>query len=158
MSCGHIRMQDDLPVEHVDFTKDGKCIGCGACCSNVIPLTPTEIKAIQRYVKQHNIRPCNHIPAMMRGPAIDWVCPFRDESQEKCLIYEVRPLVCRLYKCDQTVADIKQQCREHAKVFRKLKATDMWAYFFGRLQPGAAELKSKTVCNAMKLLAAEAKK
>lgn len=28
-------------------------------------------------------------------------CPFRDDKNKKCQIYEVRPYICRVFKCDQ---------------------------------------------------------
>lgn len=32
---------------------------------------------------------------------VDMTCPFRDERNKKCLIYEIRPEICRVFKCDQ---------------------------------------------------------
>lgn len=29
-----------------NFTKDGKCSGCGGCCSNLLPMSPKEIDVI----------------------------------------------------------------------------------------------------------------
>ena len=34
-----------------NFCKDGRCIGCGKCCSDLLPLSSKEIKEIKRYIK-----------------------------------------------------------------------------------------------------------
>jgi Fe-S-cluster containining protein len=33
--------------------------------------------------------------------AVDMTCPFRDERNKKCLIYEIRPEICRVFQCNQ---------------------------------------------------------
>ena len=32
-----------------NFTKNGKCISCGNCCTALLPMTKTELKTIQRF-------------------------------------------------------------------------------------------------------------
>lgn len=42
-------MQDalrELQSECQDFTKNGKCTGCGSCCSNILPMTEEEVGII----------------------------------------------------------------------------------------------------------------
>lgn len=80
-----------------NFTINGKCSQCGQCCSNLLPLSKSEIKRIKDYVKKHRIKEQRH-NAMM---AVDMTCPFRDEINKKCLIYEIRPEICRVFKCNQ---------------------------------------------------------
>lgn len=84
-----------------DNTKGGKCTQCGECCSCMLPLSEREIKEIKDYVRKNNIRPVKH----MRIPecvSMDLVCPFCDTKKpvEKCSIYEIRPLICRLFVCN----------------------------------------------------------
>jgi hypothetical protein len=31
----------------------------------------------------------------------DMTCPFRDDLNKKCLIYEIRPEICRVFQCNQ---------------------------------------------------------
>ena len=39
-----------------DFTTDGECIQCGACCSNYLPMTKREVARIHKYIKDNNVR------------------------------------------------------------------------------------------------------
>lgn len=65
-----------------------KCDNCGECCYFILA-TKTEISKIQSYVTFHNIKPIKHKDIGK--------CCFRDEKQKKCLIYAVRPTICRLF-------------------------------------------------------------
>lgn len=38
------QVYEDMEHGVCDFTKDGKCSGCGQCCSVYLPLSPGEIK------------------------------------------------------------------------------------------------------------------
>ena len=91
-----------------DFTVGGECVQCGACCSNMLPVTVGELKAIKAYIKRHKIKPNEK-----RGGAdvMDLRCPFLDESKEKekCMIYEVRPMICKKYRCDLKVTDVTKK-------------------------------------------------
>lgn len=69
------------------------CTGCGRCCSNLLPLTSREIKTIRRYIKKKGIEA---IPSLN-----EMDCPFCDYTkQNKCLIYDVRPEICRAFYCN----------------------------------------------------------
>ena len=96
------RMIKDFNNGTYDFTKKGKCTGCGACCSNLLPMTDDEIVVIKQYVKANNIKEQSHIVAPLATPTIDLTCPFLDNSKscDKCAIYEVRPKICRDFICD----------------------------------------------------------
>ena len=85
-----------------DFTIDGKCSGCGECCSNMLPMSADEVRQIKTYIKKHNIKEQRH--NFLQG--IDMTCPFRDELNRKCLVYEVRPAICREFVCNHTIEDI----------------------------------------------------
>lgn len=91
----------DMEQGVYDFTDNGKCIGCGKCCSNYLPLSSREAKEIHRYMKKHHITEKKH-NAPTITPVFDMTCPFLDESKscEKCSIYPVRPMICRDFKCD----------------------------------------------------------
>lgn len=90
-----------------NFCKDGKCIGCGSCCSALLPLSDKEIRIIKKYVKKKKIKPHRHIA--VNANAIDLTCPFLDNRKtcEKCDIYEVRPKICREFICCQPPSKIK---------------------------------------------------
>lgn len=89
-----------------DCTVNGECSNCGGCCGNMLPLSEQEIKTIKKYMKHHPINEQTH-----RYPTasimIDDSCPFRSDTEKKCLIYEVRPAICRDYRCDKPKQGIK---------------------------------------------------
>ena len=97
---------DDMKSGVYDFTKDGKCTGCGSCCSNLLPMTKKEVDEIRRYVKKNNI--CEiHYLFPIATPVLNMTCPFLDLSKgkDKCRIYSVRPSVCRGFSCNKEVRD-----------------------------------------------------
>lgn len=91
-----------------NFTKNGQCSQCGMCCSNLLPLTDKEIETIQKYIKHHGIRQQKHF-LPLAGPGVDLSCPFLDSGKrtEKCLIYEVRPLICSAFLCSEPNGAVK---------------------------------------------------
>lgn len=95
--------QHSLPDhEPQDFTDNGRCVECGNCCSNYLPLTPSDIRRIRGYIKQHNIKPVQHVPVNVLATAnIDLTCPFLNDTKptHKCSIYSVRPEICRAFTC-----------------------------------------------------------
>lgn len=97
------QVRKDMEHGVYDMTDNGKCTGCGNCCSNLLPMTEKEINTIRQYIKKHHIKECKHgIP--LAEPVIDLTCPFLDDSKktEKCRIYEVRPHICREFICCQS--------------------------------------------------------
>lgn len=58
--------------------------GCGDCCG-LVPVTETEYKRVERYIKENDIVPQDN----------DDQCPFF--QQGKCVVYPVRPLICQLF-------------------------------------------------------------
>lgn len=85
-------------IHITNYTCEGKCSGCGRCCGDILHLSKKEIKEIDKYLKKHKVE------ATPRNImfAYDNTCPFRDEEKRICKIYEVRPQICRVYKCDKT--------------------------------------------------------
>lgn len=92
-----------------NFCVDGKCSGCGNCCSGLLPVSDNELDKIKRYIKRNNIKPCRHgVPH--REKLLDMTCPFMDESKKdkKCRIYDVRPMICRTFQCNIPPSEIKE--------------------------------------------------
>ena len=82
-----------LNVKIKDNSICGKCSKCGECCSNFLPVSQSEVDIIQKYVIEHNIRPQKTMLVMKNM----LTCPYYDGK--KCLIYEVRPLICKEFYC-----------------------------------------------------------
>lgn len=89
----------DMEDNIYNYTKDGKCSGCGNCCTNLLPMSPKEIDRIHRYIEKHGIKECKHL-FPVATPTYDMTCPFRNNDKGNCMIYEVRPEICRQFICD----------------------------------------------------------
>lgn len=94
----------DMKSGNMDFTVDGKCSGCGQCCSNYLPVGVHEVRNIHRYIEKHDVKEVKRFGPSMA--MIDMVCPFRSDLEQKCLIYPVRPAICRDYQCDKPQKEI----------------------------------------------------
>ncbi len=70
-------------------TRKGKCVKCGECCSNFLPLSNSEIERLRAYIAEHRIPLRDHEPD----------CPFLS-PEKRCTVYEMRPLICRVYRCN----------------------------------------------------------
>lgn len=95
----------------------GNCSKCGECCTNLLPISQKELDTIQEYVIKNKIRPQTQILVMQNR----LTCPYY--NGKKCLIYEVRPLICKEFYC------YKEPSMEMAKKFEKDNyiVVDMWA-------------------------------
>ena len=102
---------DVLNSSPTDLTRKGKCTGCGECCSNILPLSDAEIKRIKAYIKLNNVQEQKHfIIGMATKPDMDFACPFMKVSGNKrCVIYEIRPEICRDYVCNKSSKDISEE-------------------------------------------------
>lgn len=93
-----------------DRTKVHKesCTQCGECCADTIPLTDEEIKMMKDYVQRNGIKPnldksktaTIHFK-IDKEEMTDFKCPLRNENG--CMIYKVRPYICRVFSCDDQV-------------------------------------------------------
>ena len=79
---------------------DGKCSGCGGCCTDMLPLTAKELQRIKIYVREHRLPEHRQAPFFDQG-AVDFTCPFRNETAQCCDIYAVRPKICRNFICSK---------------------------------------------------------
>lgn len=95
----------------------GNCSKCGECCTNLLPISQKELDTIQKYVIENKIRPQTQILVMQNR----LTCPYY--NGKKCLIYEVRPLICKEFFC------YKKPSIEMAKKLEKDNyiVIDMWA-------------------------------
>lgn len=80
-------------TEIIDNSVCGNCSKCGECCTNFLPVSQKEVEKIQKYVIEHKIRPQKQMLVMQNRLS----CPYYDGK--KCLVYEVRPLICKEFYC-----------------------------------------------------------
>ena len=111
-------IQREADHKVVDFTSNGRCSNCGACCSGYLPLSAQEIRRIHEYVNQHGIQEQHNGVAVMVGPMLDMTCPFRDNIHKRCLIYSVRPEICRAFQCNQPIQVIEERKRRFMEMNR----------------------------------------
>ena len=110
-----------------NFTSCGECSNCGSCCTNMLPISGKEKKTIKRYIQKHGIKEQLHrYPT--KAPMLDCTCPFRSDAEKKCLIYEIRPEICRVFRCDNPMEKIKA---DRATYYHKYSLTNMREEFFG---------------------------
>lgn len=97
------KVQRDMARGVTDFTDNGRCVGCGQCCTNLLPMTDKEIKRIKRYIREHSIKE-QKVSPLYAKPMFDLTCPFmrKDVSKDRCTIYPVKPEICTAFKCDNT--------------------------------------------------------
>lgn len=85
----------------INYTCNGECSRCGECCSDMLPMTQMEIIRIAKYIQKNKIKPQCKIRLFPEIVA-DMLCPFFDKTQRKCLVYEVRPDICRKFICSNS--------------------------------------------------------
>lgn len=71
-----------------------KCRKCGECCG-AVPISRDERNKIRIYLLKHP-----EIAEFANEKPFSEKCVFRNDAEGKCMIYECRPKVCRLFKCD----------------------------------------------------------
>ena len=91
---------NDMRSGIFDYTQDGQCSSCGNCCSDFLPMSAKEDKRIREYVQRKHIQECINVPPT-NEEVEDYTCPFRDNVNRICTIYEVRPAICRDFRCDK---------------------------------------------------------
>jgi Fe-S-cluster containining protein len=107
-----------MGAKYNNYCKNGNCSGCGNCCTELIPLTITEVNLIKAYIKEKGVKPYSEVFFDYNGkPSANLMCPFRDFDKQVCKIYPVRPKICRVFKCNQdliTVEKHKDSCHKKA--------------------------------------------
>ena len=99
----------------IDFSVDGKCSRCCHCCGPVIPLTKTEAEIMilkyknDDYVKKVVNRNCD-----ITSSPVNLCCPFADLENHRCSIYDDRPKICRVFKCNDYHTEYVKECEQVA--------------------------------------------
>ncbi len=78
----------------------GQCSGCGNCCMESVGINLIEFINIYNYLKDKNDLRKKCLSKVLDYYFLEYInkspCPFKDEDN-RCMIYEVRPLNCRLF-------------------------------------------------------------
>ena len=127
MKIGSLEDTLECAERVVNRIVNGECSRCGNCCGNFLPVSAKEVKVIKRYVKKKHIKAQDHNYPL--NASLDWTCPFRDDAKKICTIYEVRPAICRAFRCDMSPKDMQA----NKELFsRKFFVCNMRKEFFGK--------------------------
>lgn len=120
-------IQRDMEDNIYDFTENGKCSGCGNCCTNLLPMSKNEVETIRRYIKKHGIKECRH-QFPVATPTFDMTCPFRDNNNGICTIYKVRPEICKQFICNN-----EKRAKHNRELLKQTRSiVDVRDEFYGR--------------------------
>ncbi len=111
-------------VCYEDHTNGGHCTKCGECCGAFLPICSQDVLMISEYIHEHDIKPCKHYTG--KENVFDTLCPFLNDKN-LCNIYEVRPFICRQFKCNK-----KHITYKDAQLFLKFDfiESNLWSVFF----------------------------
>ena len=101
----------DVPAGDIRYTNncvDGQCSGCGECCTDLLPLTREEVRRLQVYAWKHRLKEHSQAPFFDPG-ATDLTCPFRNQAEGRCEVYEIRPKICRSFICSKPIEQAKRE-------------------------------------------------
>lgn len=108
----------------MNFCKNGECSRCGECCTPFIPMTKSEVKTVREYVKKNpQIKERALNQPFFEGNDVYVKCCFYDKDKKECMIYPVRPFICRAYKCNQD--DLKIENNKNFMDSRACYNTDL---------------------------------
>ncbi|MGL5176122.1 MAG: YkgJ family cysteine cluster protein [Cetobacterium sp.] len=90
----------------VNLSPDGNCNSCNECCSILSPVSPKELQVLKRlFTRKIEKNYYKHL-IHYKGEGIPSICPFSCYETKKCLIYSLRPTVCKKYHCNPDYAKI----------------------------------------------------
>lgn len=118
-----------MAVDVRDFTKNGECSRCGQCCGDFLPVTDDEIRAIRSYVIRNNIK--DQKLAILANGISDITCPFQSPVKQKCMVYPVRPSICRTFICNLSPAAMMENKKFHM-LDKKRKTRSMRQAIFNK--------------------------
>lgn len=75
-----------------DIPAHTRCINCGDCCG----IVPASIEEVDKILAVLVESPELLQSVIVRQANSFEICPFRNEEQTRCDVYDVRPLICRL--------------------------------------------------------------
>ena len=110
-----------------DTLPKGKCTGCGNCCMESVGINLIEFLNIYNYLQDKDELRKKSIGRIMDYYFMEFMekksCPFKDENN-MCLIYEVKPLNCRLLKnkkkedYNKNLKDITEKNQQYKNIMK----------------------------------------
>lgn len=88
-------------------------------------MSRSDINRIKAYVRANGVEEQRN---NVMNAKFDTTCPFRDNKNKKCLIYDVRPQICRQFVCNHSEEDIR---KAKNLAMKKLEVVDMRHTFYG---------------------------
>ena len=105
----------------------GQCIGCGSCCMESVGINLIEFLNIYNYLQDKDELRKKSLDRIMDYYFMEFMekksCPFKDENN-RCEIYEVRPLNCRLFghwkkeDYNKNLKDITEKNQQYKNVMK----------------------------------------
>ncbi|MGL5755663.1 MAG: YkgJ family cysteine cluster protein [Paraclostridium sp.] len=106
----------------------GDCTGCGKCCMESVGINLIEFINIYNYLENDKNLKDRCLNKLMDYYFLEYIkkspCPFKDEDN-RCLIYAVRPLNCRIYghwtnhDYNANLNNINKKNQEYAQLIKK---------------------------------------
>lgn len=82
-----------------DYSTNGECQNCNACCTVNLPLTRSEYKYFKKLINI-NIRGIRDFYKLVKEKGKYFLlCPFTNLKTKQCIIYDDRPSICKIYHC-----------------------------------------------------------
>ena len=110
-----------------DTLPKGECTGCGSCCMESVGINLIEFLNIFNYLRDKDELRKKSLDRIMDYYFIEFMekksCPFRDENN-RCEIYEVRPLNCRLFghwkkeDYNKNLKDITEKNKQYKNIMK----------------------------------------
>ncbi len=105
----------------------GQCTGCGSCCMESVGINLIEFLNIYNYLQDKDELRKKSLDRIMDYYFMEFMekksCPFKDENN-RCEIYEVRPLNCRLFghwkkeDYNKNLKDITEKNQQYKNVMK----------------------------------------
>ena len=87
-----------------NYCNGNQCSRCGACCTPFLPFTKKELNKIKKYLRE-NPQIVEKVQNTPFNPNVLRCCFYVDGQ---CLIYKARPLICQLFKCNQSMKVVEE--------------------------------------------------
>lgn len=97
----------DKSKEDVTDMNNPLCLNCNECCSILTILSVKEHESLCEYFETEEGKKIlkiarNKIKKHWRRSTIYMLCPFTDDNTKKCMIYDKRPTICKMYHCNKS--------------------------------------------------------